>query len=466
MMLQRGRTLSDRLRSGRTHNLRRSNVVYRAGSQRLFQTKEEYEAWSKRVVMSRKLASPNQVKPVSSPKSLAPFLCDVNPFAEQRLQFRRFAYDLVGTPSYSTVETVWPISTDPVLAREVGDLLRWSAIRIGKFYEALDALTADSAYMHTDGHAKGLALVTAGHYFSRKLSRTVPDVDVTIRCYPTAVGNSSIEIRTDALQNDQLVNFCHTIMVCVDGTTLKPVKGMIPPLQDDPTDLLQAERLQLANLHSQVRKQRAESSVSLYSRNLSKPPSDSEMREIHALHREATHSASITKIVDVAAHSISTSLVVFPERRNVHGKTFGGFVVSQAFEFAYVAATRYVKGRPFASFGIDEVSFLQPIAIGDLINFHCRVIHADPKSGVFRISVNVDVLDKQDPSRQRISRTNFLRFIFAAEANTIPPLLPRSYSEILGYVNAARRHAVEPISATSLSDLAEFVSTAARGCSS
>ena len=421
-------------------------------------TQAEYESWSDRVLQSRKTPSSNdQIISITKPKSLAPFLCDVNSYAEQRLQFRRFDYDGEGTPSYSTVETVWPISTDPVLARDVGDLQGWSAIRIGKFYEALDALTADSAYLHTDGHKKGLALVTAGHYFSRKLRRTLPDVDFIIRCYPTAVGNSSLEIRTDAIQNDKLVNFCHTVMVCVDRTTLRPAKGMIPPLKSDPNDPFQVERSELASLHGVVRKRRAESSVTLHSRNLTLPPSDSEMREIHAMHREATQSSSFTKIVNVGDHTHSTSLVVFPEQRNVHGKTFGGFVVAQAFDFAYVAATKYVRGRPFASVGIDEVSFLQPIAIGDLIDFHCRVVHSDPKSGVFRVSVNVDVLDKRDPSRQRISRTNFLRFIFAAEADTIPPLLPRSYNEILGYVNAARRHAVEPVSPISLSEIAQFV---------
>lgn len=436
---------------------RLSNVIVSFRSLRGFLTKVEYESWSDRVVSSRKTPLPDQVIPIDHPTSLAPFLCDVNPFAEQRLLFRRFAYDMKGTPSYSTVETVWPISTDPVLARDVGDLQGWSAIRIGKFYEAMDALTADSAYMHTDGHEKGLALVTAGHYFSRKLRRTLPDVDFTVRCYPTSVGNSSLEIRTDAIQNDKLVNFCHTVMVCVDRATLRPVKGMIPPLINDPNDLFQAERSELANLHGVVRKRRAESSVTLHSRNLTLPPNDAEMREIHAMHREATQSASFTKIVNVGDHTHATSLVVFPEQRNVHGKTFGGFVVAQAYDFAYVAATKYVKGRPFASVGIDEVSFLQPIAIGDLVDFHCRVVHSDPKSGVFRVSVNVDVLDKSDPSRQRISRTNFLRFIFAAEANTIPPLLPRSYNEILGYVNASRRHAVEPVSSISLSEMAEFI---------
>lgn len=431
-------------------------------SKRRFMSKADYESWSHRVVMSKKKLTSNDLAHVLNPKSVAPFLCDVNPLAEQRLKFHRCESAIVGTPSYSTVETTWPISSDPILARDVGDVQRWSAIRLGKFYETLDALTADSAYLHTDGHAKGLALVTAGHYFSRKLTRTFPDVDFSMRCYPTAVGNSSIEIRTDAIQHNKLVNFCHTIMVCVDRETLRPVKGMIPPLLNDPMDAGQEERSKLADLHNQVRKQRAESSISLHSRNLSAPPNDVEMRKIHALHRQATlHSSSFSSIENVSDHSYSTAFIVFPEQRNVHGKTFGGYVVSQAFDCAYVAATRYVKGRPFAAIGMDEASFLQPIGIGDLIDFHCRVVHSDPALGVFRVSVYVTVLDKQDPTREKITRTNYLRFIFAAEPKSIPMVLPRSYSEILGYVNAERRHSVEPVSDSSLADIAEFVATAA-----
>lgn len=427
-----------------------------------FMSKAEYESWSHRVVMSKKELCTSEIVHVTDPKSIAPFLCDVNPLAEQRLQFHRCDSAVVGTPSYSTVETTWPISSDPILARDVGDVQGWSAIRLGKFFEALDALTADSAYMHTDGHAKGLALVTAGHYFSRKLTRTFPDVDFSMRCYPTAVGNSSIEIRTDAIQNNKLVHFCHTIMVCVDRATLRPVKGMMPPLVNDPSDAGQEERSKLADLHTQVRKHRAEASISLHSRKLSAPPNDVEMRKIHSLHRQATlHSTSFSTIENVSDHSYSNAFIVFPEQRNVHGKTFGGYVVSQAFDCAYVAATRYVKGRPFAAVGVDEASFLQPIGIGDLIDFHCRIIHSDPSTGVFRVSVYVTVLDKQDPTREKITRTNYLRFIFAAEPNSIPPVLPRSYSEILGYVNAERRHLVEPVSANSLSDISEFLVSAA-----
>lgn len=390
-------------------------------------------------------------------KEVAPFLCGVNAFAEHRLRFSKAASAKPGTPSAATVEATWPISSDEVVARDVGDLQGWSAFRLGKFYEALDALTADAAYLHTDGHARGLALVTAGHYFSRKLARTVAERDVTIRCYPTSVGSSSLEIRTDALQNsehgtEKLLNSCHTVMVCVDAETLKPVKGVVPALEADPDDAGQGERTQLAALHAQVRKWRANESISLYSRHLTKPPDDTEMAAIHALHREATRTDTVT----VAEHTHAALVVAFPERRNVHGKTFGGFVAAQAFDLAYCAAIAFTQGRPFASLGIDEATFLQPVAIGDLVSFQCRVVHVDTLTGVFRISINVDVPDKRQ-LHARPNRTNFLRFIFAADPAYVKPVLPVSYAEILGFVNAARRNEVEPIAQATLAEISSFV---------
>lgn len=425
--------------------------------QRWFQSSLEYNAWSQRVVATRLNASHNRMENMDG-KIVAPFLCDVNPLAEQRLQFRRLASAKRGTPSFAMVQATWPLSSDKLLERDVSIENDWSAFRLSKFYEALDALTADSAYLHTNGHEQGISLVTAGHYFSRKLARTQPNTDVTLRCYPTAVGNSSLEIRTDAIQNDTLINYCHTIMVCVDSQTLRPLKGRIPPLvQDDNEndDPHQAERYQLAQKHAAIRKQRSQTSVSLYSRNLTHPPDDQEMRQIHAKHQSATQQQS-ELYTPVSTHTHEISLVVFPEQRNVHGKTFGGFVVAQAFDFAYMAAVTFLKGQPFASLGIDEATFLQPVGIGDLVHFRCRVVHSDPETGVFRVSVNVDVLDKSCPTK-RPNRTNHLRFVFGGHPAHVQSLLPVSYTEILGYVNAARRNAVEPIAPATLRDIATFV---------
>ena len=75
-------------------------------------------------------------------------------------------------------------------------------VRLSKFYEALDALTADVAYAHTDGIAKGLALVTAGHYNSVKLGRTSPKRDIHLRSYITAVSQNLAWVMKHGVSNE------------------------------------------------------------------------------------------------------------------------------------------------------------------------------------------------------------------------------------------------------------------------
>lgn len=88
------------------------------------------------------------------------------------------------SPADSLVEVKWRLAHNEALRTAVSDLGSWSAFRLSKWYETVDSLTADVAYRHCgetiDGTRKGLALVTAGHYFSRKLAPTNLSRDLII----------------------------------------------------------------------------------------------------------------------------------------------------------------------------------------------------------------------------------------------------------------------------------------------
>ena len=143
--------------------------------------------------------------------------------------------------------------------RGSGQVHGYTPIRLSMFFEALDALSADVAYRHTDGLARNLIMVTASHYNSIKMRRTLSGRDLIVRCYVTAVSTSSLEVRTDALQvNDDgeefLVNVCHTVMVALEKETMRPCKTGLPPLvlptAGDSVDTIAAgERQELARFH-------------------------------------------------------------------------------------------------------------------------------------------------------------------------------------------------------------------------
>lgn len=219
---------------------------------------------------SRLLVSDPQALKRVDTREAAPFLYSVSPISDRLLLFAS-AFDSaastganygdaggtasVGTrsPFSSMLECVYPLESGcthrgehvtpedlELIRSSVSDFGSWSMFRLSKFYSDVDALTADVAYRHVRGSpdAHHISFVTAGHFSSRKMRKTDLSKDLIIRCYPTSVGRSSIEIRTDAVQMkdedggsvEKLVNVCFTSMVAVDSNTLRPIKDVIPDL--------------------------------------------------------------------------------------------------------------------------------------------------------------------------------------------------------------------------------------------
>jgi len=421
---------------------------------------------------------------------------------------------------YSSSETIMDKKTDAsdldILRASVSDPTL-SSFRLAKFYSDVDALTADVAYRHTaasshsDSTTSNIAFVTAGHYHSRKIHQTDITNDLILRCYPTHTGTASMEIRTDALQRDAngneiLVNVCFTSMVAVDKDTLRPVKGTIPKLifrnheknanNDDAAhgsdsnsdgkytssgqeESRQQIRTEMAQQHGQIRKERFATSMQLRHGPSSSPPTQQEMTDIHALHQQvimnqyhtatSSSSTSTNALPHVHEHTYRSSVVIYPEKRNVHGKLFGGFVMEQGHILAQYAADFYLdhslhhadsdidsKSDNHSSsktnsnekqqadraipLGLDEAIFLQPISIGDHVTFTARVVHSTPRA--CRIVVIVEVRDPANRNSAPL-RSNRLSFLFGGSGFPNHGIVPDGYDEILMHVDAKRRMGVE-----------------------
>ena len=333
---------------------------------RAFNSKAEHDAWVVRIKASAE-PRPAAVSAADT-ATAAPFLFSVDPMAGHLEIFAaappavKRAEKEPRPPSASMVEVRYPLARDEALRHAVADVGKtWSTFRMSKWLEAVDAITADVAYRHTDGEARGLALVTAAHNHSRKLRATDTSRDVLLRSYVTAAGTSSLEVRTDALQWDPgtgrevLINVCHTTMVALDKHTMRPRRSAegfaaaVPPLafeahpkagaetavaQLAAAAARQEERTALSQWHQTIRKHRHSNTMEIR-QPLSTPPTADEMASLHKMHR----SSILTQEQPLATRpppprtvqqlTFRSSLAVFPEKRNVHGKLFGGFVAAQ-----------------------------------------------------------------------------------------------------------------------------------------
>ena len=431
---------------------------------RCFHTPQDFLQWRQNVEDSRLVAT-SLLEPLEL-RTAAPFLYSVSPMADHlRLSGVATASSASGSPYDSMLSCRFPLASDALLRNSVTDFNNWSAFRLGKFYESVDALTADVAYRHAataadNNHDGSTTFVTAGHYHSRKFHRTDVTRDVVFQSYVTHVGRSSMEIRTDALQDETLVNVCHTIMVALDTDTMKPLSKVknrsLPALHIDnhDDDPAAQQRLALAQQHAAIRQERARQAMQLRA-SVSVPPTAAEMQRIHGSHQAAALAAESSSNNNnssipptVADFTFRSSTVIFPEQRNVHGKLFGGFVMEEAQKLAQYAATFFAAGQhPLVSLGIDEAIFLQPIAIGDLVTFTARVVHTTGHA--CRVLVLVEVRDAKD--RNRVPRrSNRLMFVFGATHDAcdgpspLPTsIIPERYGEILMHLDAHRRYQVE-----------------------
>lgn len=478
---------------------------------RCFQTRSEYEQWdhcmkASRIRTTHDKQSSQCLKQVS-PRTAAPFLYSVSPISERLLLFAQshdndIEDDGSKSPNSSLLECIYPLSgtrhhadsksdkndiintTDlDILRASVSDFGAYSSFRLAKFYSDVDALTADVAYRHasSSSNSEDIAFVTAGHYYSRKINRTKLSKDIILRCYPTLTGRSSMEIRTDALQEDdsgteKLINVCFTSMVAVDKQTLRPVKDAIPKLSthNDSNHSNEDERreqeclrmrAEMAGKHTKIRKKRFATSMLLRNGPSSSPPIQEEMAAIHLLHQRSIVDSNTNDIPlpHVRQYTYRSSEIVYPEKRNVHGKLFGGFVMEQGHTLAQYAADFYLnhanqqkpsnldgdldvaKGSKSTHqlraipLGLDEAIFLQPISIGDHVTFTARVVHSTPRT--CRVVVIVEVRNPSNRNSEPL-RSNRLLFLFGG-TDFPNGIVPNGYNEILMHVDAKRRAAVE-----------------------
>jgi len=93
--------------------------------------------------------------------------------------------------------------------------------------------------------------------------------------------------------------------------------------------------------------------------------------------------------------SITHSELVTPRMTNSLGTLFGGDLLAHADKAAYVCARRYCK-ETCVTASFDQVSFLGPVYIDELITYHARIIHVGKSSMLVEINVNAENLKKDE----------------------------------------------------------------------
>ena len=137
--------------------------------------------------------------------------------------------------------------------------------------------------------------------------------------------------------------------------------------------------------------------------------------------------------MDLPNHQLTMTVLMTPDTANFAGNVHGGTLLKLLDQAAYACASRYA-GRYAVTLSVDQVTFRQPIHVGELVTLLASVNH----TGTSSMEIGIKVL-AEDIRTQRVRHVNSCFFTMVAVDDDrkpvpVPPLQPSSPDE-------RRRHA-------------------------
>lgn len=105
---------------------------------------------------------------------------------------------------------------------------------------------------------------------------------------------------------------------------------------------------------------------------------------------------------------LSLQTIAMPADTNWSGDVFGGWIVSQMDLAGAIHVERLTKGR-CATIAINQMSFLVPVKVGDVISCYTKILHIGNSS----VRVQIEVWNSHDDSREAVRITEGV-FTFVA----------------------------------------------------
>ncbi len=127
--------------------------------------------------------------------------------------------------------------------------------------------------------------------------------------------------------------------------------------------------------------------------------------------------------MDFPLHQLSMTVLMTPDMANFSGNVHGGAVLKLLDQVAYACASRYA-GRYVVTVSVDQVMFLQPIHVGELVTFLASINHAGTSS--MEVGIKVVAENIRDHAVRHVNSCFFT--MVAVDDNRkpapVPPLLP------------------------------------------
>ncbi|NGP86724.1 hotdog domain-containing protein [Fodinibius halophilus] len=334
-------------------------------------------------------------------------------------------------PIDTSIKRTLPFSSDLDLRRRfmivdkdiVGNM-RW-----GRLLEKLDKLAEDIALEYVHQHEPDARVVTAA---VDDIALHIPaeiTKDVYMRARINYVGRTSMEvgIRVDQDKNaEHSLASCYFTMVTRIGEGDEAESLPIPPLEYESP--IEKERYEAAIERRKSYKEQMDA--------LQEPPSKEEFQHLRELHH-----AQEEKDFDglLAGNLVKSNMErMYPDHENVPKKIFGGYVIRRAFELALMHAEEIAPHRP-VFVRVNRINFLQPIRIGDKLDFTSRIVYTGNTSISIEINIERTSLDKVTKALSNTCVFTFVNVDEDMQPQPVPKVYPTTYAEDERYLKAHRR---------------------------
>ena len=135
---------------------------------------------------------------------------------------------------------------------------------------------------------------------------------------------------------------------------------------------------------------------------------------------------------------LSMTVLMTPDMANFSGNVHGGTLLKYLDEVAYACASRYA-GRYVVTLSVDQVTFREPIHVGDLVTFKATINHTGRSS--MEVGIRVEAENLQTGLRRHTNTCYFTMVALDEQRKpaAVPPLSLCTDEERQRHAAAERR---------------------------
>ncbi len=316
-------------------------------------------------------------------------------------------------------------------------------VRVGRLLEALDFTAGFVSYFHANSEPLSITCtcMTACCDHLKFFRPIRGDRNIVINAYPTYVGKSTVEVRTDLLQKldnekEETLAASALFLMAARNTQDFSKAYTLPRLSFDGENDIEKciLRFELGKMNQEKRKNMGLNNY------FKRPPTQEESLRLHSIFMNMKE--KLKQNVDyflMKETKKSKSILMHIQDRNLHGKIFGGYLMRESIELAWLVAYKYAKFDHPEFEAIDDFTFHEPVEIGSIVELDATVTYSEAQFMNITVEATKVMCIENEERWERKKCTELHMTFRCPETAIIKPVYPATYGEAMKFLYSKRK---------------------------